>query len=32
LYGYRSREELEKAGADFLISSPLELLSLIGMA
>jgi len=32
LYGYRSREELEKAGADFFIASPLELLSLIDVA
>lgn len=32
LYGYRSREELEKAGADYLIASPLELLPLIDMA
>jgi phosphoglycolate phosphatase len=30
LYGYRSRKELEKAGADYCIASPLELLSLIG--
>lgn len=30
LYGYRSREELKMAGADFYIASPPELLSLIG--
>ena len=29
LYGYRSREELELAGADYLISSPQELLSIV---
>ncbi len=31
LYGYRSRKELEEAGADFFIASPQELLSLIGV-
>ena len=29
LYGYRSRKELELAGADYLISSPQELLSIV---
>jgi len=32
LYGYRSREELEKAGADYCIATPFELLSLVGVA
>lgn len=31
LYGYRSREELKMAGADFFIASPEDLLSLIGV-
>ncbi|HBK59119.1 MAG TPA: hypothetical protein DDZ37_07245 [Spirochaetaceae bacterium] len=31
LYGYRSREELKIAGADFFIASPEDLLSLIGV-
>jgi phosphoglycolate phosphatase len=29
VYGYRSREELELAGADYLITSPPELLSIV---
>ena len=29
LYGYGSREELEQAGADFIVESPKELLSLV---
>jgi len=30
LYGYRSREELEGAGAEHIIGAPLELLDLVG--
>jgi phosphoglycolate phosphatase-like HAD superfamily hydrolase len=30
LYGYRSREELLDAGADFLIASPQDLIALFG--
>ena len=29
LYGYGSRDELEQAGADFIVESPKELLSLV---
>ncbi len=32
LYGYRSREELEAAGAEYLIGSPLELLDIIELS
>jgi phosphoglycolate phosphatase len=30
LWGFRTYEELEKAGADFIVSSPEEIISIIG--